>query len=385
MITFLELYWPVVVPTVLALLGIYLLLPRARNYPPLWGGLAAGLALLLVGTWLIRTEGIWVESLLFYSFAGIAILAGGMMITQNRPVHAALSFALVVLSTCGLFLLQAAPFLMAATIIVYAGAIVVTFLFVIMLAQQAGYSSADHRSREPFLASVAGTVLLGALLCLLQRAHTSSVEGEVVDFLKERLKIVLAAAQAKTWDKVLAALGDDEKLFKELKAAGRARTDAELKGILKGEEKMLTEPQPLPRDTKLTASTREAFQSAVDRAEVRLVELRAEKKTEAALQELREHFERVHHTGVRLQLALHGTLFPSQDLKLPDYSGTPPNRVPPPVDATGRPHMPAENVAALGRSLFTTYFLAVELAGTLLLVATIGAIAIAARRKEELK
>ena len=41
-------------------------------------------------------------------------------------------------STCGLFLLQAAPFLMAATIIIYAGAIVVTFLFVIMLAQQEG-------------------------------------------------------------------------------------------------------------------------------------------------------------------------------------------------------------------------------------------------------
>ena len=58
------------------------------------------------------------------------------------------SFALVVLSSCGLFLLQAAPFLMAATIIVYAGAIVVTFLFVIMLAHQEGPSDADYRSRE---------------------------------------------------------------------------------------------------------------------------------------------------------------------------------------------------------------------------------------------
>ena len=44
-----------------------------------------------------------------------------------------MSFALVVLATCGLFLLLAAPFLMAATVIVYAGAIVVLFLFVIML------------------------------------------------------------------------------------------------------------------------------------------------------------------------------------------------------------------------------------------------------------
>ena len=79
-------------------------------------------------------------------------------------MRAALSFALVVLSTCGLFLLLAAPFLMAATIIIYAGAIIVTFLFVIMLAQQAGLSDADQRSREPFLACVAGFVLLGAML-----------------------------------------------------------------------------------------------------------------------------------------------------------------------------------------------------------------------------
>ena len=92
-----------------------------------------------------------------------------MMITQKNPVHAALSFALVVLSTCGLFLLQAAPFLMAATIIVYAGAIVVTFLFVIMLAQQEGPSDADQRTREPFLASLAGGVLLAALVCVLHK------------------------------------------------------------------------------------------------------------------------------------------------------------------------------------------------------------------------
>jgi len=47
--------------------------------------------------------------------------------------------------------------------------------------------------------------------------------------------------------------------------------------------------------------------------------------------------------------------------------------------------MPARNVAGLGRALFTDYLLAVELAGTLLLVASIGAIAIAARHREGLR
>ena len=106
--------------------------------------------------------------MLFYAFSGIAILGAGLMLAQHNPVRAALSFALVVLSTCGLFLLLSAPFLMAATIIIYAGAIIITFLFVIMLAQQIGMTSADQRSREPFLASLAGFVLLACLLVVLK-------------------------------------------------------------------------------------------------------------------------------------------------------------------------------------------------------------------------
>jgi hypothetical protein len=47
--------------------------------------------------------------------------------------------------------------------------------------------------------------------------------------------------------------------------------------------------------------------------------------------------------------------------------------------------LPAANVASLGQTLFSDYLIAVELAGVLLLVATIGAIAIAGRRSEELR
>jgi NADH:ubiquinone oxidoreductase subunit 6 (subunit J) len=49
-------------------------------------------------------------------------------------------------------------------------------------------------------------------------------------------------------------------------------------------------------------------------------------------------------------------------------------------DAQGRPYLPADNSSYLGRSLFTDFLLPVELGGVLLLVATIGAIAIAHRR-----
>src|SRR5438093_4028844 len=94
-------------PAALGLLGVYLLLPRPRPYPPLWGAAAAGLALLLAGWFLIRGGAAAKETLLFGGFALIAIISGGLLVTQHNPVRAALSFALVVLSTCGLFLLQA--------------------------------------------------------------------------------------------------------------------------------------------------------------------------------------------------------------------------------------------------------------------------------------
>src|SRR5437660_1148417 len=170
---FLQVYWPIVVPVVLGAVGVYFLLPQAGRFKPLWGALVCAVAFVAAGVLLVHADMVLPETILFYAFSGIAVMGGVMLITQKNPVHAALSFALVVLSTCGLFLLQAAPFLMAATIIIYAGAIVVTFLFVIMLAQQAGIADADQRSREPFLASLAGFVLIGAILCMLHLTYST--------------------------------------------------------------------------------------------------------------------------------------------------------------------------------------------------------------------
>jgi NADH-quinone oxidoreductase subunit J len=106
---------------------------------------------------------------LLWAFGGAALLCGSLMITSRNPVHGALWFALATLSVCGLFLLLDAPFLAAATIIVYAGAIIVTFLFVIMLAQQSGSATYDARSHQPLLATVTSFILLGALLTALRQ------------------------------------------------------------------------------------------------------------------------------------------------------------------------------------------------------------------------
>src|SRR5262249_30564145 len=145
--------------------------------------------------------------------SGLAILFGGLLITQRNPVHAALSFAVVVLSTCGLFLLQAAPFLMAATIIVYAGAIVVTFLFVIMLAQQSGISDADHRAREPFLSTLGSFVLLGALLYLLNQTYDTRNADQLLQRMDSAMEELEAWARNSNANPASEVGNDLESLF----------------------------------------------------------------------------------------------------------------------------------------------------------------------------
>jgi NADH-quinone oxidoreductase subunit J len=97
-------------------------------------------------------------------FAALMLMAGCGMQVEANPVYAALWFAVVILSTCGMFLMQGAAFVSAATIIVYAGAIIVTFLFVIMLARQTGSSIYDKRFRNPALSIVLGGLLLAVMV-----------------------------------------------------------------------------------------------------------------------------------------------------------------------------------------------------------------------------
>lgn len=312
-------HWPIWAVAALGFAGIYALLPAVRRSAPIWGGLLAAAALVFAGVWVVRREGPWPETVLFYSFSFLAIAGGILMLSQKNPVHAALSFALVVLSTCGLFLLLAAPFLMAATIIIYAGAIVVTFLFVIMLAQQAGLASADARAREPFLASLAGFVLLGSLWIVIDRTY--NVEPQ----LRQLEKVANAAA----WEEVETIWGIP---------------------AVQGTEKTLPALEPLRQ--AFPGGPVEVLEPAWAARDLPAIKRNA--------QALLDYHERHRHRR--------GTV-----------------AAPGEAPAKKPPELPAENVAALGRALFSRYLVPVELAGVLLLVATIGAIVIAGRRGEGLR
>ncbi len=161
--------WELGIPILLGVVGYMLAVAsheRRRNVP-------ATLCLLgaIVAAWFFwwQLEGNLAEDVLFTSFAGLMVMAACGMQVETRPVYSALWFALVILATCGLFLMQGAPFISAATIIVYAGAIIVTFLFVIMLARQGGKSNYDVRLMQPMLAMVSGGVLLAAMVYAIQQ------------------------------------------------------------------------------------------------------------------------------------------------------------------------------------------------------------------------
>ncbi len=69
----------------------------------------------------------------FYMLSGLAIVGGLLVITRRNAVHSALALIVTLLSVAGLYLMLYAPFVAGVQIIVYAGGIMVLFLFVIML------------------------------------------------------------------------------------------------------------------------------------------------------------------------------------------------------------------------------------------------------------
>jgi NADH:ubiquinone oxidoreductase subunit 6 (subunit J) len=357
-------FLPVILPLLAVAAAIFFLLPRPRGRSLLAGSALAALAILLAGFFVVRVGSFTPETFLFLVFSAIAVLSGGLLVTQRNPARAALSFALVVLSTSGLFLLQAAPFLMVATIIIYAGAIIVTFLFVIMLAQQAGLSDADARSREPLLSTITGFVLLGALLYVL---HLSYGENDATRTLKGQLALIQEAK---------VHLGPED-LADGFPRSVKEELNKQSDELLRLAEEAATDRQTA-KAQELRKQARELHQVANQLVDVQLEW--PDKLLTAPDDDKRKALAKL-EAPLLWALQRQGFLEPTAS-GLSEFSGPRPSL---PLretrqDDEGRPPMPAENSAYLGRSLFTDYLLPVELGGTLLMVAAVGAIAIAHRR-----
>ena len=73
------------------------------------------------------------ETLIFYFFSAILLFAGARVITARNPVHAALFLVLAFFTAAGLWLMLEAEFLAITLVLVYVGAVMVLFLFVVMM------------------------------------------------------------------------------------------------------------------------------------------------------------------------------------------------------------------------------------------------------------
>jgi NADH-quinone oxidoreductase subunit J len=107
------------------------------------------------------------ESVVFYVFGGVLLLSALRVITARNPVHAALWLVLAFFTAAGLWLLLRAEFLAITLVVVYVGAVMVLFLFVVMM-----LDINLERVREGFwrnlpLALVVGLIMVGELISVL--------------------------------------------------------------------------------------------------------------------------------------------------------------------------------------------------------------------------
>jgi len=100
---------------------------------------------------------------IFFLLAALAVLGAVSLILQRHPIHSALSLILVMVSLAGLYLLMGAEFIAAVQIIVYGGAVMVLFVFVIMLLN-AGEEERTNFSRLATFGGIPLALALGGVI-----------------------------------------------------------------------------------------------------------------------------------------------------------------------------------------------------------------------------
>lgn len=118
------------------------------------------------------------ELFVFAAAALMALVGSVGVVVRSNPVHAAMSLVLTLFGVAVLFVQQGAHFLAAVQIIVYAGAIVVLFLFVIMLL---GVDRAENLSIEPLAGQRAVAGVVGAAMVGLLTAAVLTSESAVLE------------------------------------------------------------------------------------------------------------------------------------------------------------------------------------------------------------
>jgi NADH-quinone oxidoreductase subunit J len=122
------------------------------------------------------------DQLLFFTFASVAVIGSLLVIGQRNPIYSVLALIVSFFGLSGLYVLLDAPFVAVVQIIIYAGAIMVLFLFVVMLLNVPREGESDWDRAHPFfrpwplrIGVVLSVAMVGELIWALSRTRGLNV------------------------------------------------------------------------------------------------------------------------------------------------------------------------------------------------------------------
>jgi NADH-quinone oxidoreductase subunit J len=115
----------------------------------------------------------------FYFLSTVTILSAILVITRKNAVHSALALIVTLLSLAGLYLMLYAPFVAGVQVILYAGGIMVLFLFVIMLVSLEK-SLKEEQFNKQWLVGIAASLVLGAMFIFVYLKGSSIFPDKAV-------------------------------------------------------------------------------------------------------------------------------------------------------------------------------------------------------------
>lgn len=108
------------------------------------------------------------QVIIFLLLAAIAVIAGVMVVAMKNPVHSALFLVITFLHMAGIYVLLGAEFIAIVQVLVYTGAILILFVFVVMLLQMKEVPSLRQAHQvQPILGPVAGVILLAEFFLII--------------------------------------------------------------------------------------------------------------------------------------------------------------------------------------------------------------------------
>src|ERR1700720_3561452 len=112
----------------------------------------------------------------FYLLGGLMLISGVLVITRKNPVHSALALIVTLLAQASIYLMLYAPFVAGVQIILYAGGIMVLFLFVIMLVS-IERSQKERQFNKQWGVGMVAAIALGGLFIAV---YTTTTKGKML-------------------------------------------------------------------------------------------------------------------------------------------------------------------------------------------------------------